>query len=362
MTHQMEGPQDHDHGEQMAAVPPALALRRLIFGHRVTRMITIAAQLGLADHLATGPKRADELAALVQADAPTLYRLLRALASVGVFTEVESGGFALTPIGDCLRTGAPNGMRSWALLEGDAFCQRLYGDLLWSVQTGEVTFEHTFGMGFYQYLSQHADTARLFAAAMAEFAALSTEAVAVDYDFSPFKQMVDVGGGQGVLLATILARYPQARGILFELASVIERARPSIEAAGLADRCELVAGDFFVSVPQGADAYMLQRILHGFGDERSVRILRNCRRAMTPSSRVLIIQQVMPASGAEATSEALFHGVMSDLNMLVVGGGRERTAAEYGALLEAAGLKLTRVVPTQSLMSVVEGQINPQEK
>ena len=190
---------------------------------------------------------------------------------------------------------------------------------------------------------------------MAEFAALSTDAVAADYDFSPFHQIVDVGGGQGVLLATILSRYPQAHGVLFELASVIERARPSIEAAGLADRCELVAGDFFVSVPQGADAYLLQRILHGFDDERSVRILHSCRRAMTPSSRVLIIQQVMPPPGAQAASETLFHGMMSDLNMLAVGGGRERTEAEYRALLEAAGLKLTRVVPTQSLMSVVEG-------
>ena len=353
MTHNVEGPQDNV--QNTAVVPPVLALRRLIFGHRVTRIITIAAQLGLADHLADGPKRADELAALVQADAPTLYRLLRALASVGVFAEVESGGFALTPLGDCLRTGASNGMRSWALLEGEAFCQHLYGDLLWSVQTGGVTFDHTYGMGFYQYLAQSPDTARLFSEAMAEFAALSTDAVAADYDFSPFRQIVDVGGGQGVLLATILSRYPQVHGVLFELASVIERVRPSIEAAGLADRCELVAGDFFVSVPQGADAYILQRILHGFDDERSVRILHSCCHAMTPSSRVLIIQQVMPPPGAEAASETLFHGVMSDLNMLAVGGGRERTEAEYRALLEAAGLRLTRMVPTQSLMSVVEG-------
>ena len=353
MTDLVEGPQDNV--QNTAAVPPVLALRRLIFGHRVTRIITIAAQLGLADHLADGPKRADELAALVQADAPTLYRLLRALASVGVFAEVESGGFALTPLGDCLRTGAPNGMRSWALLEGEAFCQRLYADLLWSVQTGEVTFDHAYGMGFYQYLAQRPDTARLFSEAMAEFAALSTDAVAADYDFSPFHQIVDVGGGQGVLLATILSRYPQAHGVLFELASVIERARPFIKAAGLADRCELVAGDFFVSVPQGADAYILQRILHGFDDERSVRILHSCCRAMTPSSWVLIIQQVMPPPGAGAAGETLFHGVMSDLNMLAVGGGRERTEAEYRALLEAAGLKLTRVVPTQSLMSVVKG-------
>ncbi len=353
MTDIVEGPQDHV--QNTAAIPPVLALRRLIFGHRVTRIITIAAQLGLADHLADGPKRADELAVLVQADAPTLYRLLRALASVGVFAEVESGGFVLTPLGDCLRTGAPNEMRSWALLEGEAFCQRLYADLLWSVQTGGVTFDHTYGLGFYQYVTQHPDTARLFSEAMAEFAALSTDAVAADYDFSPFHQIVDVGGGQGVLLTTILSRYPQARGVLFEQASVIERAGPSIEAAGLGDRCELVAGDFFVSVPQGADAYILQRILHGFDDERSVRILHSCCHAMTPTSRVLIIQQVMPPPGAEAASETLFHGVMSDLNMLAVGGGRERTAAGYRALLEAAGLKLTRVVPTQSLMSVVEG-------
>ncbi len=211
------------------------------------------------------------------------------------------------------------------------------------MQTGGVTFDHAYGVGFYQYMAQHPDTARLFSEAMAEFAALSTDAVAADYDFSPFRQIVDIGGGQGVLLATILSRYPQAHGVLFELASVIERARPFIESTGLADRCELVAGDFFVSVPQGADAYMLQRILH------------SCCHAMTPSSRVLIIQQVMPPPGAEAASETLFHGVMSDLNMLAVGGGRERSEAEYRALLEAAGLRLTRVVPTQSLMSVVEG-------
>jgi hypothetical protein len=342
-------------GSAVASLPPALALRRLIFSHRVTRIIVTAAQLGLADHLSDTPQSAAALAPLVQADVRALYRLLRALASIGVVTEVDPDRFALTPLGACLRTDAPRSMRAWALFEGAEYHQQTWSHLSYSVQTGAVAFDHALGVNFYQYMQQHPEARRSFDHAMVDFATLAAEAVVAAYNFSTFRQVVDVGGGYGTLLTTILQAYPSVQGVLFELPSLLEGAGQHIQASGVADRCALRGGDFFEAIPAGGDAYVLSWVLMAYDDDRCVRLLRNCHRAMAEQGRVLILQQVMPPPGGDALCDLLFEGTMSDLNMLVSGGGGERTEAEYAALLEAAGFKLMQVVPTQSLMSVIEG-------
>jgi len=336
-------------------IPPALALRRLIFGHRVTQIITTAAQLGLADHLHDTPQSAAELAPRVHAEAGALYRLLRALASVGVVTEVAADRFALTPLGACLRTDAPSGMRAWALFEGAEYYQRVWGNLLSSVQTGAPAAAQVLGMDIYAYMRQHPDVEQHFAHAMVDFARLAADAVVEAYDFSRARQVVDVGGGYGILLAAILQRHPAVQGVLFDVPAVVERAGQHLQAAGLVERCARVGGDYFEAVPAGGDVYLLSRILMAYEDDHSVRLLRNCHRAMAAHGRVLIIQQVMPPLGGAASRDLLFEGAMSDLNMLVFLHGYERTAAEYSALLDAAGFTLTNVIPTPSLMSIVEG-------
>lgn len=336
-------------------LPPALALRRLILGHRVTQVIATAAQLGLADHLTDTPKSAAELAPLVHAEVRALYRFLRALASIGVVREGADHCFALTPLGACLRTDAPSGMRAWALFEGAEYYQRAWSGLRYSVQTGAPAAAHVLGMDMYEYLRQHPDAARSFSEAMVDFARLAADAVVDAYDFAPMRQVVDVGGGYGILLAAILQRHPAVHGVLFDVPAVIARAGQHLQTAGLAERCDLVSGDYFEAVPAGGDVYILSRILMAYEDDRSVRLLRNCHRAMAKQGRVLIIQQVLPPPGSAASHDVLFEGTMSDLNMLVLLGGYDRTEAEYRALLEAAGFTLTQVVLTRSLMSIVEG-------
>jgi SAM-dependent methyltransferase len=336
-------------------LPPALALRRLILGHRVTQVIATAAQLGLADYLADTPKSAAALAPLVHAEGRALYRFLRALASIGVVVEGEDHSFALTPLGACLRTDAPSGMRAWALFEGAEYYQRAWGSLRYAVQTGAPAAAQVLGMDIHAYLRQHPDAERRYSEAMVDLARLTADAVVDAYAFAPGHQVVDVGGGYGIVLAAILQRHPALQGVLFDLPAVMAQAGPYLQTAGVADRCDLVSGDYFEAVPTGGDVYILSRVLMAYEDDRSVRLLRNCHRAMAAQGRVLIIQQVLPPPGRAASRDLLFEGTMSDLNMLVLLGGHDRTEAEYGALLEAAGFTVTQVIPTRSLMSIVEG-------
>ncbi len=337
-------------------VPPAVGVRRLIFGHRVAQVITTAAQLGLADHLSDTPQNVAELASLVHANAQALHRFLRALASIGMVTEVEDSSFALTPLGACLQVGAPSDMRSWALFEGAEHFQRAWSDLLYSVQTGEPASTHVLGMDVSSYMKQHPEVERSFSQAMSASATLAAEAVVNAYDFSQAHQIVDVGGGHGILLTAILQRHSAVHGVLFDMAAVVERASQRFQAAGLNTRVDVIGGDFFEGVPAGGDVYVLSRVLMGYEDDGCVQILRNCHKVMAEHGRVLIIQQVMPAQGSGASRDLLFEGAMSDLNMLVMTGGYERTEAQYRVLLEAAGFKLTRLVPTRSLMSVLESK------
>jgi SAM-dependent methyltransferase len=339
-----------------AGTPPALLLRRLIGSYRITHAIKAAARLGITDHLGERPQSADELAARLRVNPPALYRLLRTLVSIGLLADAGDGLFTLTPVGACLQRDAPDGMRAWALCEGAEYYQGAWMNLLYAVQTGETAFEHTHGMPFYQYLARHPETGHDFSQAMLDYARLIAAAVVAGYDFAGVRRVVDIGCSHGRLLSAILHAHPTVSGVFFDRPAVIERAEERIRGTELASRAELVAGDFFESLPAGGDLYILSRILMDYDDDASVRLLQNCHRAMAPGGRVLIVQLVMPEQGGDAGGERLFEAAVSDLNMLVLTGGRERTEGEYRTLLGLAGFRLSRVVPTQALVSLIEGE------
>jgi ubiquinone/menaquinone biosynthesis C-methylase UbiE len=322
---------------------------QLISGFWISRAIYVAAKLGIADLVKDGPQPVAALAEATGTHAPSLYRVLRALAGVGVFVENQDGRFASTPPAATLQTDAPGSLRAFAMVELGEEHYPAWGALLHSVKTGAIAFDHVFGMNVWQCYAQNPENARTFDDAMSSMTNVINAAIIAAYDFSSIGTVVDVAGGHGNLIASILKANPAMRGILLDVPHVIEGARHRIEAEGLADRCELVAGDFFESVPGGGDAYVLKWIIHDWDDERSVAILKNCRRAMAENGRLLIIEAVIPPG-----NEPSF-GKFMDLNMLVMTGGRERTEAEFGDLLAAAGFKLTRIVPTQSAMCLIEG-------
>lgn len=324
--------------------PPAAALLQLITGYWETQAIYVAAKLGLADLMADGPVRVEVLAASTHTDAPTLQRLLRALAGDGVFREAVPGAFGLTPLGERLRSGVPGSMRSLAIMHGEEQ-YRAWGELLHSVQTA---FDHRFGMPYFAYLAQHPDADRVFNAAMSDWTNQLADAVAETYDFSPVRTVVDVGGSYGTLLVAILRRYPALRGVLFDQPHVVVAAEAQLTAAGMVERCRVVGGDFFVALPAGGDAYVLAQILHDWDDARCLSILRQCRRVLPEAGRVLVVELVLPAGDEPSFTKWM------DLHMLVLPGGRERTATEYDALFQAVGSRLGQVVPTAAGPSIVE--------
>lgn len=329
------------------AIPPPATLVQMMTGYWVSQSIYVAAKLGVADLLADGPKPVGALAAETGSDASSLRRMLRALASVGVFTEASPDAYALTPLAALLQSETPNSMRALAIMYAEEQ-YHAWGALLHSVRTGETAFEQQFGTAYFDYLARHPEADRTFNEAMTGWTAQLVGAVVEVYDFSPFKTIVDVGGGYGTLLAAILQSNLAAQGILFDQPHVVADAKEQLASAGLAERCSTVGGDFFVEDPAGGDAYLLAQILHDWDDDHCVTILRNCRRAITAHGKLIVIELVLP-SGEEP-----FFGKWLDLHMLVLLGSRERTAAEYGALFEAAGFELSRVVPTPVGPSIVE--------
>ena len=322
-------------------------LSQMIVGSWITQAIYVAAELGVADAVADGAGEIGSLARRTGAQAEPLHRVLRALASVGIFAEGEPGRFSLTPLAEHLRSGATDSQRPLAIMAGTEF-YRSWGELLYSAKTGRPAFDKVFGAPFFEYMAGAAERGRIYDAAMAGFHGAESEALLDAYPVAPFETVADVGGGNGSQLAAILQRHPQVAGILFDLPSVARRARDLLSDAGLLDRCRVVEGDFFRSVPQGADVYILRHIIHDWDDESAVTILRNCRDAMGPAGKVLVAENVI----AEGNGPAF--GKWLDLMMLVVG-GRERTEAEYGRLFSRAGLVLTRVVSTGLEVSVIEG-------
>jgi O-methyltransferase domain/Dimerisation domain len=331
---------------------PTGVLRHLSTGFWISQAIAVAADLGIADHLQHGAKSCAELAHAVGVHAGALYRLLRGIASVGIFAEDEQGRFTLTPLATLLLTDGPGSWRSAAILNGKPWAWQPWGALAYSVKTGQPAFEHIFGKGFDTYLAQHRDAAAIFQAFMNVATAEEAMAVAPVYDFSGLTTVVDVGGGRGALLAAILKRNPHLRGILFETPQVIADAPPLLAAQGVADRCELVAGDFFQTLPMGADAYLLKWILVSWDDEQSVSILQNCRRALGSRGKLLVIERIIPPGNEP------FFGKLADLNLLVMYQGRHRTEGEYRSLFAHAGFELSRVIPTNSPteFSVIEGR------
>jgi hypothetical protein len=329
--------------------PPDATLLQMLFGAQMQRSVCLAARLGIPDLLAGGAQTAEELAGKTGTHAPSLYRLLRTLASIGVFSE-EGRGFGLTPISALLRSDAPNSARDFAVMMGEDWIWQAWGELPYSVRTGAVAHEKVQGMGSFEFFQQSEGAGKVFNAAMTNFTRAVIPAVNEAYDFSGVSKLVDVAGGHGLLLAGILKANPHLRGVLFDLPFVIEGAGPLLEAEGVGDRVELVEGSFFESVPEGADAYMMKHIIHDWDDGSSVRILRNIRGAMNEGGKVLIIEMVVPEGGGPHPSKAL------DILMLVMEGGKERTPAEYGALLGEAGLRMTRIIPTKSPYSIVEAE------
>jgi hypothetical protein len=325
-----------------------MTLLELASGCWVAQAVHVAAKLGIADLLEHGPKSLAALAEATGADADALRRLLRALASLGVFAEDDNGSFTLTPLAEGLRTSVPGSLRGYAIMMGEKWHWRAWGELLHSVRTGQSAFEHVFGCNLFQYLGQDPEAGRAFTAAMTSRTGQENAVVTAAYDW-PAGTIVDVGGGQGALLAAILARRTDARGVLFDLPHVIAAAGELIEEKGLTARCELVAGDFFEVVPAGGDLYLLKRVIHDWDDERSVAILRACRAAMGASARLLVIEHVLPPGNARDWGKLL------DLQMLVLSpSGRERDEAGFRALLGTAGFRLERVLPAGPTASLIE--------
>ena len=329
-------------------MPPQMLVFQMMSGYWVSQAIYVAAKLDLASLLKDGPKQSEELAAATSTHAPTLYRLLRALSGIGLFSEDANGRFALTPLGATLQDG-PNSVRAMVLHLGESASWQAWGELLHSIQTGETAFKHAHGMEVFPYYAQHAESNAVFNEAMTNYSEAVSAAVTQAYDFSRAGTIVDIGGGHGSLLAAILKANPSSKGILFDLPPAVADAGKRIETEGLTRRCELTGGDFFESVPQGGDVYILKSIIHDWDDQRAIRILKNIHRAMKPDGKLLLVETVIPPGNEPSPAK------LGDLHMLVMTGGCERSRAEYGALFDAAGFQLVNVIPTQSMVSIVEG-------
>ncbi|HEV2236097.1 MAG TPA: methyltransferase [Ktedonobacterales bacterium] len=326
-------------------------VRSLVDGYRVSQALYGVVLLGIPDLLAHGPRASDDLAGATGAHAGALFRVLRFLAGVGLFDEVAPRTFGLTAAGALLRSDVPGSLNASVRMRMDPANWQAWGDMQHSLRTGEPAFDHVHGQGLFDYLSAHPNAARNFDASMTDNTARSGTAITAVYDFSGIARVVDVGGGQGRLLATVLHAHPAMRGVLFDRPPVIEAARASLAAAGVLERCELVGGDFFAAVPSG-DAYLLRQVLHDWDEARATAILASCGRAMAADGRVLVIERVVAPDYHQALPT-----LSMDMVMLVLLGGLQRTEDEYRALFTGAGLRLARVAPLgdEDQFSIFEG-------
>jgi hypothetical protein len=330
------------------ALPPHAQLIQMGTASWVSAVVYAAAKLGIADHLSAGARSAVELAAATRTHAPSLHRFMRTLAGLGILPERDAQRFALTPLGEALKSGAPGSARATLM----AFCGPAFWhsweEILYSLETGNTGFEKACGMPLFDYLAQHPEEASYFSEAMVGFHGAEPPAVARAYDFSGIRTIVDVGGATGNMLAAILSDHPTLRGILFDRPHVVSDAPALLEARGVGARVTIEPGDFFERVPAGGDAYLLSHIIHDWNEEQCLTILGHCRDAIKPDGRLLIVETVLP------TGDTPHQGKVQDMVMLVVPGGQERTEAEYASLLGKARFRLSRVVPTESVVSVVE--------
>ncbi len=328
----------------------AAAMLPMIWGIHISRAVYVAAELRIADLLADGPVSSADLARATRTHEPSLHRVLRLLAALGVLDTVPPRSFGLTALGDRLRSDAPACVRSWAVFLEALGGVRPFEHILHTVRTGEPGFGQAQGMEIFDFLAQNPHSAAIFDTAMSERTAAFAPSVADTYDFADIRTVVDVGGGTGTLLVEILRKRAHLHGILFETPAVAARADAVLDAIDLADRCQVLAGDFFENVPGGADCYVLANVLHDWDDTQAGQILRNCRQAMTRGGRVLIVERLIPDPPGNAVPTLL-----SDINMLVITGGQERTNAEYGDLLAVAGLTIGKVHPVAFPYGVIEG-------
>ena len=331
------------------AVPAAARLRDMIMGFRVTQLLHVAARLHLADRLAGAPQSAEQLATGIGANPHSLARIMRALTSIGILTETD-GSFALTALGHLLRSDVAGSLNGVAALYGEEWLWSVYGRMLHSVQTGEAAFAQVHGMSFYQFLDTHPEPAMRFQTAMSAFSRVEAAAIAEAYDFAGCSTVVDVGGGNGTLLAVLLTAYPSLDGVLFDQPAVVSDAERVFTDAGVSARARWVGGDFFSELPSDGGVYLLKSVLHNWTDADARRILECCQRAMAPGARLLLAERIVPAD-ARPSEAKLF-----DINMLVVLGGQERTEVEYRRLLEASGFTVLRVVETKSPVSIIEAE------
>jgi O-methyltransferase domain/Dimerisation domain len=337
----------HKQIEPGTPAPTPIALLQLTTSCWISQAVYVAAKLGVADLLKNGPKPCDELAEATQSDPGSLRRLLRLLAGAGVFAETEDSQLHLTPMAECLMSDGPHSMRAWATMIGEDWHWRMWGELLYSVRTGKPAFDLVHGMRPFEYFPRNPDSARIFDEAMTGLSASEVGAILGAYDFSKYKKIIDVAGGNGSLIIPLLKISLETNAVLFDLPHVIERAKGRIEGEGLTERLELVGGNFFQTVPTGGDLYILKHIIHDFGDAEALDILRNCRNAMTGGARLLIIEMVIPPGNDPS------FGKLVDLEMMLIG-GIERTEAEYQTLLAEAGFKLTNIIPTNSPVGIIE--------
>ena len=335
----------------MSALDPAEYLRHLFDDVEFCYLVVVAAQLCVADLLARGPRSIADLSAATAADAPSLYRVLRALASRGLFREDDDQRFSLTPLAEPLRQDAAHSIRPQALWCGSEAYRRTWGHLAYSVRTGEPAFDHVHGKPFFDYLAEQPAFAKIFNDVMTSASSDEGAAIAAAHDFSGYRRIVDVGGGHGALLAAVLDRYPRPLGVLFDLPDVVETARGAIDSHIAAGRVEKLAGDFSEAVPPDGDAYLLKWIVHDWDDEAAIRILTNCRTAMAPAGTVLVVEVVIPQGTAGSDATRL------DTTMLVFTGSRERTEREYRELLHRAGLTLAKTTPTASPFTILEATL-----
>ncbi|MCM3874518.1 MAG: acetylserotonin O-methyltransferase [Pyrinomonadaceae bacterium] len=334
--------------EAAIPVPPEAQLMQIVAGCFPSQAVYVAAKLGIADLLKSEPLTVAELARETGTHERALYRVLRCLASLGVFRETETGEFELTPTAELLASDHPGSMRDAAVFMGEPWHWSVYSDMLYSVTTGKVAWERVHGKEVFPYFQEHPEEYEVFNRAMTSFSTNTLPAIVEAYEFTGVKKLADIAGGHGMLLGGFLKANPDLKGLLFDLPQVIEGAPALLEKEGVADRVELKTGDFFESVPAGADAYMMKFIIHDWDDERALKILRNIHRVLPADGRLLLVEMVVPMGNEPHFSK------IQDLEMLVSPGGAERTPDEYRDLLAKAGFALRRIIPTKSPLSIVE--------
>jgi len=324
-------------------------LNRMLLGAALSRALCTVAELGVADHIKPGaPRSAHDLAQATGSHERSLYRVLRFLAGYGLFQETANGEFDHTPLSYVLREDAEGSYRAGARMFHHLFAA--WDGLDHAVRTGEPGFNKVFGMPVFDYVGKHPELGPIVDAGMTCFHGYETEAMLEVYDFSAIDVLADIGGGNGSLIRSVLKRYPKMKGVLFDLGHVVGRAREGLKETGVADRCEVIEGNFFQTIPPGAGAHLFRHIIHDWTDEQCVQILSHCRKVIPQSGRLLVVECVVPPGNEKSISRDF------DMTMMTLPGGMERTAAEFRIVFKKAGFELTSITPTSTMVSVIEGK------